>query len=267
VRVRLLQGHLGADADQAVELALAHVLLRRASRGEAGATLRVYRPAARAVAFGRRDTRLPGFAGAVDASREAGFEPVVRASGGRAVAYTSASVVVDHVSPDQHSPAGIDERFARFGGLFADLLRGLGVDARVGEVPGEYCPGSQSVNARGAVKLVGTAQRMVRDAWLFSSVVVVDDSSLVRPLLTMVYDALGLPFDPASVGSVRDERPSATAERVEQAVVAAYSSEYRLEPAELDPEAVRDARALADDHRAARRPPRASGPGRVSAAG
>ena len=62
--VRLLRGAVDADADQAVELALAHVLLRRASRGESDATLRVYRPAAGAVAFGRRDTRLPGFDGA-----------------------------------------------------------------------------------------------------------------------------------------------------------------------------------------------------------
>jgi hypothetical protein len=48
------------------------------------------------------------------------------------------------------------------------------VDARVDEVPGECCPGAESVNARGQVKLVGTAQRLVRDAWMFSAVVILD---------------------------------------------------------------------------------------------
>ena len=37
----------------------------------------------------------------------------------------------------------------------------LGVDARVGEVPGEYCPGAFSVNARGRIKLAGVGQRLI----------------------------------------------------------------------------------------------------------
>jgi hypothetical protein len=34
------------------------------------------------------------------------------------------------------------ERFERFASLIAAALGGLGVDARVGEVAGEYCPGA-----------------------------------------------------------------------------------------------------------------------------
>ena len=51
----------------------------RASRGEIGETLRVYRPSGPVVALGRRDTRLPGSGDAVRLAREQGFEPVVRA--------------------------------------------------------------------------------------------------------------------------------------------------------------------------------------------
>ena len=98
-----MQLHLGpaGDGDEAIELALAHALVRRASAGEVSEVLRVYRPAAPVVVFGRRDTRLPGFEAAARAASAAGFEPLVRATGGRAVAYTSEALVIDHV---RHEP-------------------------------------------------------------------------------------------------------------------------------------------------------------------
>ena len=235
-----------------MEMAVVHALLRRASRGELGATLRVFRPVTNLVAFGRRDTNRPGFAAAAAACREAGFTPVVRPSGGRAVACTGASIVLDHISPDALSPSGMQDRFEEFGELLAEVLRGFGIDARVGEVPGEYCPGAHSVNARGQVKLVGTAQRMVRNAWLFSSVVMFDDADPVRSLLKTVYDELELPFDPASVGAVHDESPDATLDGLEQALLAAYDSRFGLEPTSIgiDDATLAEARTMVGDHRA-----------------
>lgn len=247
--MRYLRGPVAASDDPALELAVAHALLRRASRGETGATLRVYRPHGNVVVFGRRDTSRPGFAHAVLACREAGFVPVVRASGGRAVAHTHAALVLDHVSPDPLSPSGMDERFVEFGQLFADVFRGFGIDARVGEVPGEYCPGAHSVNARGTMKLVGTAQRLVRNAWLFSSVLIFDGASVLRPLLSSVYDALELPFDPASVGAVQDERPDVTLDEVELAVLRAYSTRFGLESSTLDVAERVEAGSMVADHR------------------
>ena len=247
----LLHGPLtptSAGHDQALEMALAQAMMRRVSRGEATAMLRVYRPTAPAVAFGRRDVRLPGFADAVAAVRDAGFSACVRAQGGRAVAYTNDALVVDHVSPDPEWPSGLERRFEEFGDLWVRLLTPFGVDARVGEVPGEYCPGSHSVNARGAVKLVGTAQRMVRGAWLFSSVLVFDGAAVLRPLLRQVYDALDLPFDDASVGSLVEEAPGLTLAQVEEAVLRAYDDRFGLEPAETPDDLVAEARQLAADH-------------------
>lgn len=247
--MRYLRGPLPTSADPATDLALAHALLRRASRGEISATLRVYRPSGHVVAFGRRDTNRRGFADAAAACRDAGFTPVVRASGGRAVAHTRAALVVDHVSPDPLSPTGMDARFVEFGELFVEALRGLGIDARVGEVPGEYCPGAHSVNARGTTKLVGTAQRLVRNGWLFSSVLIVDGAAVLRPLLSSVYDALELPFDPASVGAAREERPDLTLDTVELAVQEAYASRFELEPAGIDADTLAEARSMVADHR------------------
>ncbi|SFS77702.1 Lipoate-protein ligase A [Saccharopolyspora flava] len=232
-----------------MEVATAHAMLRRTSAGETGPVLRVYRPDAPVVAFGRRDSLLPGFPDAVAAARDAGFTPVLRAPGGRAVAYTENSLVVDHVAPDPGRLAGLEERFVGYAELWSEVLAAHGVAAQVGAVPGEYCPGAHSVNARGRVKLVGTAQRMVRGAWLFSAVAILDDADALRPLLAEIYRALDLPFDDDSVGSIADESPGTSLAGFEDSVVAAYDARFGLTPAAMPEELLTRAKALAADHR------------------
>src|SRR5699024_6023938 len=73
------------------------------------------------------------------------------------------------------------------------------VAAAVGEIPGEYCAGEYSVhavlNSGRQIKLAGTAQRVVKGAWLFSTSLVVEDGRAIRDVLTDVYDALDIAFD------------------------------------------------------------------------
>jgi hypothetical protein len=97
---------------------------------------------------------------------------------------------------------------------------------------------------------------MVRDAWLFSSVVMFDDADPVRSLLKTVYDELELPFDPASVGAVHDESPDATLDGLEKALLAAYDSRIGLEPTiptniptTIDDITLAEARTMVADHR------------------
>ncbi|WP_460666396.1 lipoate--protein ligase family protein [Kribbella swartbergensis] len=236
----------GGGGDGAVELAGAQALVRRVSAGEVTEALRVYRPSAPVVVFGRRDTRLPGFGPAVRAARAAGFEPLVRAVGGRPVAYTSEALVVDHVKQERLAPDGLETRFKQFGLMYADVLRALGIDARVGAVPGEYCPGAHSVNARGVVKLAGTGQRVVPNGWLFSALIVVGDDARLRPVLTEIYAQLELPFDPASVGSVSSEVPDLTVDAVQHQLLEAYGA---TSPQPPDAETLKLATELAADHR------------------
>lgn len=236
----------GGVGDGALELAVGHALVRRVSDGQVMEALRVYRPAAPVVVFGRRDTRLPGFGAAVGAARAAGFEPLVRAVGGRPVAYTTEAVVVDHVKHEALAPEGLETRFKEFGLLYADVLQALGIDARVGAVPGEYCPGAHSINARGVVKLVGTGQRVVRNGWLFSALVVVSDDARLQSVLADVYRHLELPFDPASVGSLSTEVPGLIVDNVERQVLHAYGA---TSPQPLDSTTLELAAELAGDHR------------------
>ncbi len=242
-------GRLGSSQDDpALEPAAAHALVRRAAAGEVGEVLRLHRPAGPVVVFGRRDTRLPGFADAVRAAERAGFAAAVRATGGRVVAYTGEAIVVDHVCPDPDAVAGLESRFAAYGALLADAFGGLGVDARVGPVPGEYCPGAHSINARGTVKLVGTAQRAIKGAWLFSSLVVVGHEDRLRPVLREIYALLGLPFDEASVGSLRAEQPDLTIDDVEDALLEVYGV-TSVPPTPLDPATLALAEELVAQHR------------------
>lgn len=246
--MRFLRGAL-VDGEPALELALARAMVMQARLGQIEESVRIYRPAAAVVVFGRRDTRLPGFPRAVEAARAAGFEPVVRATGGRAVAYTGAALVVDHVRPEPGSTGGQDVRFAEFGQRFVELFRGFGVDARLGAVPGEYCPGAHSVNARGVEKLVGTAQRMVPGAWLFSSLIVVGDEARLRPVLAEVYRCLGQDFDESSVGSLSREVPGLDVDTVEASVVDAYRAGGPAAPVQVDRDLLELARSLLPQHR------------------
>ena len=195
------------------------------------------------MAFGRRDAFLPGFARAVAAARRRGFTPVIRGAGGRAAAYDDGCLIFDEVMPADGS--GIRERFADDAHRHAQALQGFGVDARVGEVAGEYCPGEFSVNARGRVKLIGAAERIVRGAWLHSSVVVVEGAPVLRAVVEDVYAALGLDWDPATVGAIADEVPGLGVADVRTALLAEYAARYELLPAAIgEPELTRAAELL-----------------------
>ncbi|MEJ1114756.1 lipoate--protein ligase family protein [Paenarthrobacter sp. CCNWLY172] len=211
----------------AQDLDFALELLQRARSGQLGPSLRLYRPQP-TVAFGQRDANLPGFPAAEEACRELGFEPLIRKAGGRAAAYHQGTLVIDHIEPHPDAIVRAKARFSEFGELLAGALRSVGVHAAVGEIPGEYCPGEFSVHGEDpdfpahSIKLIGTAQRVVSGGWLFSSVIVVENSKPIRDVLTASYAALGLDWDPATAGAANDLLPHLDVQTVEDAVIEAY---------------------------------------------
>jgi octanoyl-[GcvH]:protein N-octanoyltransferase len=185
--------------------------------------IRIHTPEPTA-AFSRRDARQPGFGAAVRAAEAAGFTPVLRGPGGRLAAYHRGSLVIDHVMRLPNAPAGTLERFDRYSALHARILTRLGLDARVGELDGEYCPGTHTVNAAGVAKIVGSAQRITRDGWLFSSVVQVTGSAVLREVLRETHRALGYRLEPSTVGAVEDFVPGATTQALARAFRDVYST-------------------------------------------
>jgi octanoyl-[GcvH]:protein N-octanoyltransferase len=224
----------------------------RVAAGELPETLRLARPGTM-MAFSKRDVVAPGYVEAVRAARAAGFEPIVRLAGGRAAVFHSETLELAHAVPEEEPRVRIHERFAFTAGIVARALIRLGIDARVGEVPGEYCPGRWSVNAEGARKLAGLGQRIVAGGSHTGAVLVVSGADRVRSALEPVYLALGLSWDPSTVGAVvgsngSDEGGRAW-EAVRDALVAEYALVYDLEPASLDSGTVALARRLAPEHR------------------
>ncbi|MBO0595905.1 lipoate--protein ligase family protein [Nesterenkonia sp. E16_7] len=232
----------GAEADLERALTLLHRTRdANRTRDAAGLTdvdvfplLRLYRPEP-TVAFGQRDERLPGFAAAAQACREEGFTPLVRRAGGRAAAYHRGSLVIDHIEPDPDPIRHSQARFTEFGELLREALEAAGVSARLGPIPGEYCPGDHSVHGVSRelpdvrIKLIGTAQRVIGSGWLFSSSIIVQDGAPIRRVLSRAYAALGIPWDPLTAGAITQLGVDITVEKIEAAVLQAYSRRWTLE--------------------------------------
>ena len=76
--------------------------------------------------------------------------------------------------------AGLQARFEAQSALLRDALAGLGADARIGELAGEYCAGAHSINLGGRIKVVGIAQRAIRHGALTTAVIVVGGGGRLR---------------------------------------------------------------------------------------
>jgi octanoyl-[GcvH]:protein N-octanoyltransferase len=231
----------------ALGTAVARAVLMRVAAGAIPATFRLHRPG-RIMAFSKQDAASPGFRNAVEAARAAGFEPVIRLAGGRAAVYHEGTLALSWAVPDHRPSAHTEARFRELADLLAGAVRDLGVDARVGEVPGEYCPGAWSVNARGQTKLVGTGQRLIARAAHRGAVIVVADSARVRDALLPVYDALDLTWNPDTAGSIEDEAGTITREQVEEALLTRLRGLYDLSEVAIDSETLALAKRLESDH-------------------
>lgn len=233
----------------ALDTATSRALLGEVAAGRRGASLRLY-PAPDALAFSIVDRNQPGFRRACAAAEDHDFEPILRLAGGRAAIFTEACVAFAWVTPARASQTGIAERFDRLAGWVQAALSSLGVDARVGEIPGEYCPGAHSVNARSRVKLMGVGQRIVKGAAHVGGVISVSRAAEMARVLSAVYAELGYPFRPETVGAVADEVSGADVESVCQALLAQFATHYTLEQGELDPVLRAGAEEREADHRA-----------------
>ena len=234
--------------DPALDTAISRALLLRVASGQLSETLRIARPGP-IVAFGKRDVVSRGYPAAVSAARAQGFEAIERLAGGRAAVFHEDTIAFAHAIPDADPRPRVNERFEESAELMASALRRLGVDARVGEVEGEYCPGSHSVSAAGKRKLMGVGQRLVAGGVHVGGVVVVAGAERVRDALVPVYAALGLAWKPETTGSVAGEAPGAAWRSVVEAILAEYAARYELEVAGLDEQTLELARRLAPEHR------------------
>ena len=193
----------------AFDTAVSRAILEGVAQGRLPETFRIGRPGAM-VAFGKLDLASPGYPDAAHAARAGGFEAVKRLAGGRAAVFHEHTIAFAWAGRARDTWSGTHERFRNVAAIIERALQRLGVDARVGAVPREYCPGDYSVNARNRTKLAGIGQRLIRGAWHIGGVIVVSEGERVGDILVPVYEALGLDWDPATAGAVADEAPGVT---------------------------------------------------------
>ena len=168
--------------------------------------LRFYRPKPTA-AFSPRDTAMPNYLEAAAAMRGLGFEPVERRTGGQLAVYDENALVINLVAAHREPHVQIHERFKLFSGAIVAGLRALSIDARIGALAGEYCPGDFSVNGEGRIKLAGLAQRVMKHGYHIGAVISVLRSAKAKAAIAEAYDFLNMPFAPSTFGSLVEIDP------------------------------------------------------------
>ena len=256
--LRVIEASFAGRADFGTGVSAA--LMRRVARGELAPTMRLHRTGA-ILAFGRLDKLRPGYRRAVEIARAHGYEPIERLAGGRAAVFHEGSISFSRATRERSANAGTRTRFGEMAETVAAALGRLGVDGRVGEVEGEYCPGGYSVNARGEVKLAGIGQRVITAGAHVGGVLVVRGAGRINDVLVPVYEALEIDWRPETTGSVAAELGEDDAthpageddpliERVIGALREELSERFELVEAELDEATLRYAAELRDQHAA-----------------
>lgn len=237
----------GFADEPGLDTAISRAMLIGASEGTLDEAFRLHIPA-RIVAFGKRDTLEPGYREAVAAARAAGYLPVERLAGGRAAVFHEGTLAFSWTIPARDPRAGIRRRFAALSDLMVAAFARLGVDAGVGELPGEYCPGEWSVHAGGRIKVMGVGQRLAKHGAHVGGVVVVTGSAAVNEILVPVYAALGVDWRPEATGALEDAVPGITVSVAATAIVDELHARARVLDARLDDATLARARSLAAEH-------------------
>jgi octanoyl-[GcvH]:protein N-octanoyltransferase len=226
---------------------LQQAVLEEVASGERGPTALMW-TSSRYVGVTRPETRLPGFEKAMRAATDLGFPVLVRSSGGGAVAANEGSISFSLTFPVEDLRQGLYKRYAKGVELIAAALRRIGVEAEVGAVEGEFCPGAHSVRSGGpwGVKHAGLAQRVTRRAARLEALILVSETGELVPLLQKFYDAIDLPFRSESVGDLPVDVP-----RVIEALWAEVRERYGGEERSLDKNLLEKARSLGDEWRIA----------------
>lgn len=200
------------------------------------------------VGVTRRDTHRPGFDEAVRAANREGYPVLVRGAGGGAIAGGPGTFGFSIIRPPEEGEdlrLGIRKRYDEAASIALAAFARLGVEAEMGEVSEEFCPGDQSVRVGGfenGMKLSGIAGRVTRRAASVGGIVLVSGEKELARILGLVYGAMDLPFRPASVGSLQRAGSAATLEEAMEAFATEAEERYGAKRVALDERTLEEAR-------------------------
>ncbi|MFV0557917.1 MAG: biotin/lipoate A/B protein ligase family protein [Enterococcus sp.] len=111
--------------------------------------------------LGMKDTRAVNLSAGLQTTLKAGYEPIVRNSGGLGVLSDAGILNLSLILPNHEKTLTTDQAYQKMLRLTQKALPHLAIQAH--EVPDSYCPGKFDFTASGK-KIAGTAQRRVKDA-------------------------------------------------------------------------------------------------------
>lgn len=231
----------------AMNVGASHAVLEAVARGDLGPTFRLYKSGP-VMAFGMADRIQRGYQAATRIAEAHGFEPLERLAGGRAAVFHEETLAFSWATPEENPHGGIGPRFQFISELLNRAFRALGLDSRIGEIPGEYCPGQYSINVGGTSKVMGVGQRLVKGAAHVGGVIVVDGAPRIRDVLIPVYRALDIDWDPRTTGALADRAPGLEITQVARAVQKELAESFAIEQTNLPTSVVDRAAELASGH-------------------
>ncbi|MCF6093104.1 lipoate--protein ligase family protein [Microaerobacter geothermalis] len=168
------------------------------------------------VVLGIRDARLPRVYKGIKFLQDAGYETIVRNSGGAAVVLDKNVLNLSVILPVKDPFSNIKYGYVFMYQLIKEILEPLGKRIDAGEIKGSYCPGRYDLGING-IKFAGIAQRRRREGVAVQAFLLVSGSGIERAeLIKKYYELAGeshlsenqmsnvLQIDSHTMGSIAD---------------------------------------------------------------
>lgn len=140
-----------------------------------------------AVVLGIQDHRLPYIEDGMKVLRAAGYEPIVRNSGGLAVVLDRGVLNISIIL-NENEPMSIDKAFEQMVNLIKTIFPEIADKIEAYEIVGSYCPGSYDLSIDGQ-KFAGISQRRMKNGIAVQIYLCIEGSGSERAeLIKQFYD-------------------------------------------------------------------------------
>jgi octanoyl-[GcvH]:protein N-octanoyltransferase len=143
------------------------------------------------VVLGIQDTKLPFLSEALNTLEEAGYQYIVRNSGGLAVVLDEGVLNLSLVFPDSEKGIDINRGYDAMWLLVQEMFKDFDVQMEAKEITQSYCPGSYDLSIRDR-KFAGISQRRIRNGVAVQIYLCVNGSGSERAELIRKFYETGL---------------------------------------------------------------------------
>ncbi|MBH9966751.1 lipoate--protein ligase family protein [[Bacillus] enclensis] len=143
------------------------------------------------VVLGIQDTKLPFLSEALRVLEEAGYQYIVRNSGGLAVVLDEGVLNLSLVFPDSEKGIDINRGYDAMWLLVQEMFKDFGAEMEAKEITESYCPGSYDLSI-GDRKFAGISQRRIRNGVAVQIYLCVNGSGSERAELVRRFYETGL---------------------------------------------------------------------------